>query len=256
MALFFCYYCLCYLQHKSSFPRCMLRTSTVAQEINYMLSPWCFKLLLQNRVFWILDGWIIWRLSQWLVKEGPAHCMRLGHWKNSWLTDTHHEVRRVMKKTLTFSVEKSAIVNDDSSECNEPLDQSKKKKSLKTTLVKAGKMQDVFPARKVVSPFCSACGASCKSSSSVRNLHFQALGVNTSISAGAHAGNVPFSRWQRRWSLLSSCRIFLQTFLCRFPNSSQLPQPQLVYLEVTAPCHSLSGTVGHTGNVGLVPWVP
>lgn len=112
MALFFCYYCLCYLWHKSSFPRCMLRTSTVAQEINYMLSPWCFKLLLQNWIFWILDGWIIWRLSQWLVKEGPAHCMRLGHWKNSWLTDTHHEVRRVMKKTLTSSVEKSAIVND------------------------------------------------------------------------------------------------------------------------------------------------
>lgn len=127
MALFFCYYCLCYLWHKSSFPRCMLRTSTVAQEINYMLSPWCFKLLLQNWIVWILDGWIIWRLSQWLVKEGPAHCMRLGHWKNSWLTDTHHEVRRVMKKTQTFSVEKSAIVNDDSSECNEPLDQSKKK---------------------------------------------------------------------------------------------------------------------------------
>lgn len=112
MALFFCYYCLCYLWHKSSFPRCMLRTSTVAQEINYMLSPWCFKLLLQNWIFWILDGWIIWRLSQWLVKEGPAHCMRLGHWKNSWLTDTHHEVRRVMKKTLTSLVEKSAIVND------------------------------------------------------------------------------------------------------------------------------------------------
>lgn len=74
--------------------------------------------------------------------------------------------------------------------------------------------------------------------------------VNTSRSAEAHAGDVPFSRWLR-WSLCSSCRIFLQPLVHQFPNSSQLSQPGLVILEVTALCHSLSGT-GDTVNVGLL----
>ncbi|KAI1231301.1 hypothetical protein IHE44_0008242 [Lamprotornis superbus] len=46
--------------------------------------------------------------------------------------------------------------------------------------------------------------------------------------------------------------VFLQTFVYQFPNSSQLSQPELGILEVTAPCHSLSGTVGDTVNVGIL----
>lgn len=36
------------------------------------------------------------------------------------------------------------------------------------------------------------------------------------------------------------------------PKSSQLSQPELGILEVTAPCHSSSGTVGDTVNVGIL----
>lgn len=152
MALFFCCYCLCYLWHKSSFPRYVLRASIVAQEINYMLCHWCFKLLLQNWMFWILDGWIIWRLRQWLVKEGPAHCMRLGHWKISWLNDTHHEVRRVMKKTQMCSVEKSAIVNNDSeiSLCTSP------RKQICLSIAVLWTLQKKTPLHYCISLICSS----------------------------------------------------------------------------------------------------